>query len=803
MYLAYTVLLAITMILALPWILVQIVAKKKFRRGFMERIGRIKYRSGPRPPGGALVWFHASSVGEVLAAMPVIRRIQAVRPDARQVLSVVTDTGYEIAREKIRELDYVFRAPLDFPWIVWKVLNSLEPACLIILETELWPGLICLTHDRGIPVLLINGRISDRTFPRYRKVAGLLKRILRRIDAVAAQSPTDADRFIRLGARPERVIASGNVKYDQPEMPLQPEDRESLLKALNASRESRIIVAGSTHEGEEEIFLSVYRRLKDDSADIKLVLVPRHLDRLDSIRVLLNDMNLEYRLHSESSPARDSRNPDILLVDKMGELTRFYALADIAFVGGSLVDIGGHNVLEPAIAGKPVLFGPHTQNFRSAVDQLLSRSAGIEVADAGDLLETLRGLLADPERCRELGSRAREVVRENSGAVIRATDLILEFIPGADAPADSAVEPKQHQRRPEDCLFESPRTPADRLLHGAACILQPVYSAAVRSRNVLYSRGVLRSHRVDVPVVSIGNLTVGGTGKTPLTLLTAGILTEYGCRPVVLMRGYGGRKGRVPELVPVDGNYRDWGDEPVMIRRELKDVPVVVCRDRFAGARWTTRNVPCDCFILDDGYQHIRLERDYNVLILDARKPISDEKILPAGRLREPVSGLSRADAVVFSHSDARCPDSRDLELIRKFNPESEIYLGNHELSGLRWAGTSRSFDLDLEGQSGGVLTAIADPDAFIRTVENLDIKICSKTIFPDHHPVSPSQWLDAVEQTTKTGGKYLFTTFKDEVRLPRNARDYKIPILVADITFRIQPEDEYREQLKSLCIRE
>jgi 3-deoxy-D-manno-octulosonic-acid transferase len=805
MFYLYSVLFALFLLGSLPWILFKIIRRNKFRRGILERFGRIPGISH-LSYGSRRIWIHASSVGEVMVAVPIIKKLRDEDPDIQVVLSVITDTGYAIARDKIPNLNIVFQAPLDFHWIVKKVLRKIRPECLVIIETELWPHLIRSTNQQKIPIILLNGRISDRSFPRYRKTAFFFEPVLNCMHSISAQSRTDAERFIKLGAQPAIVSVSGNVKYDLLPDPIDPNRRKILSESLGWSEEARWIVAGSTHEGEEKALCDLLNRLKKDHDGIKLILVPRHVERVPDIQTMIDGFNLNLCQYSMIDIKRTGTEPDGLLVDTMGELMAFYSMADLVFVGGSLIDIGGHNVLEPAAVGKPVVFGPYTQNFRDAVNQLLGKQAAIQVPDTASLYRVFDELLKQPDRSAAMGIKAREVMTENTGAVDRSVKRILSVLPERNERPVFHNRSSEHKggdtrsRLLHERLFSRPITTRDTLLQGFSLMLSPVYSLVVRVRNAGYSNGFIRINRSEYPVISIGNLTVGGTGKTPLTIVSATLLKSMGRKPGILTRGYGGRRGGVPEAVPPDGTSLEWGDEPVMISKQLPDVPVIVSRDRYRGAKWAARRMQCDCFIMDDGYQHHRLARDLNILVMDARKPLMDEQLLPAGRLREPVCSLSRADAVVFSHTESAYPPPGDLDLIQRYNPNAGIFIGRHVLKGLRWACTNRMFALDLKGVPCGILSGIADPLAFRQTVENLGVTVCREFRFPDHHHLSPSDWNQAVSAVQESGGDYLFITAKDEARLPGTANNYSIPILVVDVAFTVHPEEEYRDLLGSIC---
>jgi 3-deoxy-D-manno-octulosonic-acid transferase len=364
------------------------------------------------------------SVGEVLAARVLVRPLKARFPGHRVFVSTTTLTGNTIARETVRGADGVFFAPFDFPGSVDRVLDRLRPALLVLVETEIWPNLIHRARQRGARVAIVNGRISPRSFPRYRRLRPLLRRVLAEIDLFLMQGEAHRERMLAMGAPPDRVHVAGNLKYDalgEPETPA------ALRRALgqDGSAPRPLWVAGSTVEGEEAAVLLAFAALRKSDASARLVIAPRHPERFAVVADLVARAGLACARRT-LLPEAGWTGGDVLVLDTLGELAQVYALATVVFVGGSLAPAGGHNVLEPAAAGCPVLVGPHLESCQAEADLLRAAGALDVVADADALATRLAGLLADDGLRRAMGGRAREAVARLRGAADADVRLLAE-----------------------------------------------------------------------------------------------------------------------------------------------------------------------------------------------------------------------------------------------------------------------------------------------------------------------------------------------------------------------------------------
>jgi 3-deoxy-D-manno-octulosonic-acid transferase len=429
----YNVALMAALVAGAPWWLWRMATTRKYRQGLLERLGRVPRRLGSLyAPAGErpLIWLHAVSVGEVLAVTRLVRTLETTLPDYQLLVSTTTRTGQALARERFG-MNRVFYCPLDLPWAVRAYLNALKPRVLILAETEFWPNLLNGCFRRGIPVAVVNARISNRSWPRYMRFVRLWRPLLSRINRLLAQSETDAERLRALGCPPERVSVVGNLKFDV--RAAKEADATRQLKVL--AGELRLIVAGSTLEGEESALLDAWPRLLLADPQIAMVLAPRHPERFGAVAALLERSGVKWSRRSswltdpsQAPPAISPLRPgEIVLLDTIGELASIYSLASLAFVGGSLIPAGGHNPLEPAQFGVPVVMGPHYANFSAITDSLRDDDA-IRIADKEELASVLLDLLGNPTAAEAMGARAKEVFERQSGATGRSVEGVQELL---------------------------------------------------------------------------------------------------------------------------------------------------------------------------------------------------------------------------------------------------------------------------------------------------------------------------------------------------------------------------------------
>jgi 3-deoxy-D-manno-octulosonic-acid transferase len=421
----YNLALLAALVLGAPWWLWRMATTAKYRQGLIDRLGRIPVLQGRE--GRPLIWIHAVSVGEVLAVSRLVKELDATLANYFVAISTTTRTGQALARERFGA-GRVFYCPLDLPWAVRSHLNALQPRLLVLAETEFWPNLLSGCFHRRIPVAVVNARISDRSWPRYRRLRWLWKPFLGRLGCVLAQTQTDADRLKAIGCRPDRVLVAGNLKFDV--RVANEAEATQILKPLAPTL--KLIVAGSTLEGEESALLEAWPRLLEVDPQLALVLAPRHPERFDAVAALLKTSGAKWvRRSNWLRPPNDAPEPiapgQIVLLDTIGELASVYSIASVAFVGGSLIPAGGHNPLEPAQFGVPIVMGPHYANFRAITEDLLTHNA-IRIAAPQDLATALIEMLQDRTAAEAMGQRARQVFNQQSGATARCITALRELL---------------------------------------------------------------------------------------------------------------------------------------------------------------------------------------------------------------------------------------------------------------------------------------------------------------------------------------------------------------------------------------
>jgi 3-deoxy-D-manno-octulosonic-acid transferase len=396
----------------------------KYREGLSERLGRVRVKTDARPT----IWLHAVSVGEVLAVSRLVGELERAFPEFRLLISTTTKTGQDLARERFGQ-ERVFYCPLDLPWAARAYIEALKPRMLILAETEFWPNLLSGCFRRGIPVAVVNARISDRSWPRYRFFKRIWRPLLSRIGRVLAQSEIDAERLRALGCVAERVTVSGNLKFD-----VRAAVEAEATRILKSRAEGfRFFVAGSTLGGEEAALLEAWPRLLTGDKNLLMVIAPRHPERFAAVAALLDQSGLDWVRRSGWKSEYTLRAGQVVLLDTIGELASVYSLAAVAFVGGSLVAAGGHNPLEPAQFGVPIVMGPHYANFRAITEDLLKHDA-LRITEKEDLTKTLMELLSDGETARAMGERAKKVFGQQSGATGRSVEALRSLL------ADDAVK---------------------------------------------------------------------------------------------------------------------------------------------------------------------------------------------------------------------------------------------------------------------------------------------------------------------------------------------------------------------------
>lgn len=418
-YILYDILLHLCLIVLTPYFLIKMLVSGKYRGSINERFAFYDVMAGPKDDR-PVVWFHAVSVGETRAVMPLLKRFKEARPEVSIVLSTVTRTGRELAKKEGRAIiERVIYMPLDLGWVVKRALSIIRPSLFIIVEKEYWPNMIRLADSSGVPVLVVNATISKRSFARYSSLSFLFAGIFKKISLFCAKREEDAERATALGVEQNRVHAVGNIKFDMEESDVKGQI-EGLRTSLGITKDDTVIVAGSTHTGEELIILDAYKKLKGDFSGLKLIIAPRHPNRFDEVERIIKESGLKTNRRSQCAGSSEA----VILLDTVGELFMVYALASINFVGGSLVPVGGHNLLEPAFHSTPVLYGPNIETCRDMA-QLLEEAGGSIMVENKEALRTaLEDLLKDKEKCRTMGRKAKAALDANRGATEKTIKLI-------------------------------------------------------------------------------------------------------------------------------------------------------------------------------------------------------------------------------------------------------------------------------------------------------------------------------------------------------------------------------------------
>jgi 3-deoxy-D-manno-octulosonic-acid transferase len=429
MYFIYSVLIVLFFLVTSPYLLYQAVRYRKYVRSLPQRLGILPLSFNL--DGDDSIWIHAVSVGEVLTARALLQELRERYPRLRIFLSTTTITGHQVARNNLQYIDEVFYFPFDFTFIVRRTLRLVRPRLFVMMETELWPNLLRACRAQGVKTLLVNGRISSRSYPRYKLARPFFRHVLAHVDRFCMQSEESARRIIDMGADPARVSVTGSLKFDsleRPEAAAAPDrGRNRVLRYFRISADRPVLIAASTLKGEEEPIFEAFQRLRATRPNALLIMAPRKPERFDDVERLARKTGLNVGRRTELRVDAEPRH-DIVILDTIGELAQLFQVATVVFVGGSLVDAGGHNILEPAVFGKPIIFGPYMQNFAEIARAFIDNGASIEVRSARELEDALLELMGDPVRRASLGAAARALVEANRGARTRSLAAIAELL---------------------------------------------------------------------------------------------------------------------------------------------------------------------------------------------------------------------------------------------------------------------------------------------------------------------------------------------------------------------------------------
>ena len=428
-YLLYNLLLLLSLLTGIPFLLGKMIFTGKYRKSFRQKLGFIPFSLQEKMRGSPRIWLNAVSVGEVIAVSSLVKALREIYPQACLILSTGTETGQEMARRIVKEATAYIYYPLDLPWVARKVLNLVDPDLFINTETEIWPNFLRLAKRKGVRTILVNGRISTRSFGRYRKTSFFWRKVLENLDVMSMVSDADAERIQAIGAKPERVIVNGNSKYDALAGQTEPRFEEEMREILNINKEDKVFIAASTHRGEEEIVLRAYKRFLEKFPGMFLIIVPRHIERVREVEEIIKREGFgSYIRRSRIKGDKQRTTEPVIVLDTIGELFKVYSLGTIVFCGGSFVPRGGQNVLEPAAWGKVVFYGPSLEDFPDARKLLERVGAGIPLKDCEGLIEKGLGLLAHLRELKKRGEAGREAVISSGGAARRNAELVGKLL---------------------------------------------------------------------------------------------------------------------------------------------------------------------------------------------------------------------------------------------------------------------------------------------------------------------------------------------------------------------------------------
>ena len=431
MYIIYNILIILVFIfVAIPYFLYRLVVEKGFGHRFRQNMGLVRREEIAPVADTNCIWLHGASVGEMVAISPLVKEIKNLMPERKILVSAVTVGGYDMARQIMPEADAIINFPLDLPFVASSMVSRIRPGIFIMVETELWPNFLRAIRERNIPAMMMNGRISEKSAKSYRYLSSLLRDMLNTINLFCMQSSIDAKYITQLGADPEKIIVTGNTKFDQTYAEVSPEDLATYKTELGLGEDAYpVIVAGSTHRTEEEAVLTSFTALRKKYPHARLVIAPRKLNRIEEIKKVNAKFGYAMAFRSELKDI-EGRRPEfpVVLLDTIGELGRIYAIGDIVFVGGSLVRYGGHNVLEPAAHAKPILVGPSMEDFKDSFSLLSKAGACRMVSDTDGLTEAFLEIADDDVLRKKMGDASIQIIRENRGAALKTIHYLTDLL---------------------------------------------------------------------------------------------------------------------------------------------------------------------------------------------------------------------------------------------------------------------------------------------------------------------------------------------------------------------------------------
>ena len=820
MYFLYDALgLLFFFILILPLYIYGLFTKKGFTTRFRQSIGFIKRAEIENVINTDCIWIHGASVGEIVATSPIVKEIKKSMPERKVLVSAFTVAGYNMAKQIISEADAIIYFPLDLVWVAESVVRRVHPGIFMPVETELWPNFLRAIRERNIPVMMVNGRISEKSVKNYRYLFSIWRDMLKTVSRFCMQSSIDANYITHLGADPKKIFVTGNTKFDQTYAEVTPEDLAIYKTELGLGSDAfPVIVAGSTHSPEEGDILASFTELLKQYPKARLVIAPRETSRVGEIKRLSGKFGYETGFRSKLKEISGTR-PEypVVLIDTIGELGRIYAVGDIVFIGGSLMRHGGHNVLEPAAHAKPILVGPNMANFKDSYFLLTKAGACRTVQDANGLTKAFLEIAGDDALRRKMGEASIQVIRENRGAANNTMYYLTDLLDKAAVPRVFTKEYPVNTRNFNDVgggglkhgaaiiqyifhMAHSPERPWYAfILLGFLRGLSYLYGFGARVNLWMYEAGLLTRRKLDCCVISIGNITVGGTGKTPTAQRVAEMIKNLGYRVVILNRGYRSHWDK-PVGVVSDGKKiymtsYEAGDEAYLMAKMMPGIPVVIGKNRDVTGSYAVEKLNAEVIIMDDGYQHWQVNRDLDIVLVDTLNLFGNGFLLPRGILREPLSHLDRADMFLFTKADQSSQLTRThlADNIRQYNKEAPVVESIHHAKEFveiaDWYKGIQEHTLPLEELKGKrvmVFSAIGNPSSFEQSVSGCGLEILEAIRYPDHHDYGMLEMQYIGERANELKADALITTGKDAVKIPTEFiyfnRDIPLYVMNMDI---------------------
>lgn len=819
MYVLYNILIIIVLVVfVIPYYTYRLFTEKGFGLRFKQSLGLVDDKEIEKVAYKDCVWIHGASVGEIVATSPLVKQIRKEMPNRPILVSAFTVGGYNMAKQIIPEADAIIFFPLDLPFVAESMVRRIHPGVFMPVETELWPNFLRAIRERHIPVMMVNGRISEKSVKTYRYLYGIWDDMLNTVTRFCMQSSIDADYIASLGADKNKIFVTGNTKFDQTYAEVTAEDLAKYQLEFGLRGDYPVIVAGSTHPGEEAVVLEAFKAVRAKYSNARLLIAPRKTARAEEIARLAAKYGYETGFRSKMKEMEGERPVyPVILLDTIGELGRVYALGDVVFVGGSFSGTGGHNVLEPAAHAKPIVVGHSMQNFKDSY-ALLSKVKACKMVNTKEELATeILDIIGNDKRRKQMGDACIQVIQENRGADVKSIYYLKELLELTRVPAkDYPVYPINTRNMSDEgggglshtdafiqhlyqIAYSPNRSVTDYLLLGLLRMMSYVYEFGVRCKLAMYNCGLSHAEKLPCTVISIGNITVGGTGKTPTAQKVAEHIRDLGYKVVILNRGYRSHWDKEIGVVS-DGNKifmtaYESGDEAYLMAKTLPGISVIIGKNRAVTGRYAVEKLNAEVIIMDDGYQHWHLQRDLDVVLVDTLNAFGNGCVLPRGTLREPLENLKRANLFLLTKTDqsSKLSNLQVRNTLKQYNTDTPVVESIHHPKNFVeiadwYKGIAQNFKEleELKGKDVMVFSAIGNPSSFEQTLSSIGINILESVRYPDHHDYGMLEMQYINERASSLKAVAMVATAKDAVKIPTefiySAREIPLYILNMDI---------------------